>query len=487
LILFSLETAQAATVKTLRIWQAEDQTRLVLDLDAPVDYSLVVANNPTRIILTITSTRFDRPLDKLPLAGTPIEVVRKSIVNDNDLRLVFDLKKAVSPKSFLLKKNGDSDDRLVIDLLAASETPKNSDSAKANSVPDDEPANIESVMIDDKPSDKNVPDKTIKSTNNGKSVLIILDPGHGGEDPGALGPNRLREKDVTLAISKALANIINSHPGYTARLTRTTDMFIPLQKRRDFARDVKADLFISIHADSFTDPSADGASVYALSRKGATSEMARFLAQHENESDLVGRVGNVSLEDKDPQLAGVLVDLSMNATVNTSLQLGSTVLSSLGAISPLHSRHVEQAGFVVLKSPDVPSILVETGFISNKSEAKKLASPLYQKQLAQAIFNGVREFLARHPLSNSDTPIASQTKPATPIKSSSAEKNEILDNSRKGKNAASERKHLVVRGDTLVSIATKYRVRAKDIKLLNRMKSDTVKLGLTLKIPAPAQ
>jgi N-acetylmuramoyl-L-alanine amidase len=246
-------------------------------------------------------------------------------------------------------------------------------------------------------------DEPAAAPSSGRPILIAVDAGHGGEDTGALGPFKMREKDVTLAIAKELARIINAQPGYKAKLTRADDTFVVLQRRRDLARDMKADLFVSVHADSFTDTSAQGASVFALSRKGATSEMARFLAQRENDSDLVGRVGGVSLEDKDPMLAGVLVDLSMTATVNASLEVGDHVLRSIGSLARLHSKHVEQAGFVVLKSPDVPSILVETGFISNKVEAKKLDSQAYREQMAAAIFKGVRQYFAQHPLSSTAT------------------------------------------------------------------------------------
>ncbi|RYZ82245.1 MAG: LysM peptidoglycan-binding domain-containing protein, partial [Moraxellaceae bacterium] len=357
-----------------------------------------------------------------------------------------------------------------------------------------EPANIEALMGNDTNS---VPPKVnteadsagpSASTITGRPVLIAVDAGHGGADSGALGPKGMREKDVTLAIAKELTRVINAQPGYSANLTRTGDYFVELQKRRDLARDMKADLFISVHADSFTDSSAYGASVFALSRKGATSEMARFLAQRENDSDLIGRVGGVSLEDKDPQLAGVLVDLSMTSTVNSSLQVGSNVLAAISAIAPLHAKHVEQAGFVVLKSPDVPSILVETGFISNASESRKLASTDYREQMAQAIFKGVRQYFAQHPPANTHvtataaaiekTPQAKSTTPKNPIEKPTA-KISSVDN-----NPKVERKHVVIGGDTLTDIALQYKVSAAKIRKANNMKSDVVKLGQTLKIPA---
>jgi len=508
-----VELAQAATVKNVRVWRAEGYTRIVLDLDAPVRYNLVLANNPTRIILDVVDSELKASVAKLPLAFTPIEIVRPSVVNDTDIRLVFDLKSSVSPKSFLLKKRDDSDDRLVIDLHDAPNSPvstngatnsvaaSNKTSVKTTAASISESANIEALMGDAAPSAQAEPEPAINTpppanASNSRPILIAVDAGHGGADSGALGPKNMREKDVTLSIARELVRIINAQPGYSARLTRTGDYFIELQKRRDFARDMKADLFISVHADSFTNPSAYGASVFALSRKGATSEMARFLAQRENDSDLIGRVGGVSLEDKDPQLAGVLVDLSMTATVNSSLQVGSKVLNAISAIAPLHAKHVEQAGFIVLKSPDVPSILVETGFISNAGEARKLATPEYRERMAQAIFKGVRQYFAQHPIAHVQLPVAccspDNSRADVTAKSGGIKKVTDKNSARKAasvktkpaSNKNSVRKHLVVRGDTLTGIALKYGVSTRSIKAANNMKTDNVMLGQTLKIPA---
>lgn len=507
LAFFCVDLAQAASVNNVRVWRAEGYTRIVLDLDEPVRYNLVLANNPTRLILSLANTSLKGSITKLPLAHTPIEIVRSSVIDDVDLRLVFDLKNNISPKSFLLKKRDGNNDRLVVDLYSADPA---SESATHNSTAtNNEPVGIESVMASEKPESKNnannsatVNNPPAPVTTNGKPILIAVDAGHGGVDSGALGPKNMREKDVTLAIAKELVQVINAQPGYSARLTRSGDYFVELQKRRDLARDMKADLFISVHADSFTDPSAYGASVFALSRKGATSEMARFLAQRENDSDLIGRVGGISLDDKDAQLAGVLVDLSMTSTVNSSLQVGSNVLGAISSIAPLHAKHVEQAGFVVLKSPDVPSILVETGFISNTAESRKLASADYRGQMAQAIFSGVRKYFAQHPPASTTTssyPVAEKssaektstaknsTQKISASKESSSKEIANKENVKKSSSAnasSAERKHLVVRGDTLTDIAAKYGVKASDIRKANNMKNDTVKLGQTLKIPA---
>jgi len=487
---FSL-IVQAATINNVRIWRAEGYTRIVLDLDDAVNYNLVLANNPTRIILDVANSTLATSTDKLPLKGTPIEIVRNSVVNGTDVRLVFDLKHNVAPKSFLLKKSDGNHDRLVLDLYTAETTSISAltTTEKTNIGPTSksaasEPSTIEELLANEVPTETLVkPEDIVKPAPTGstseRQILIAVDAGHGGVDSGALGPKNMREKDVTLAIAKELVRVINARSGYSARLTRKGDYFVELQKRRDLARDMKADLFISVHADSFTDPSAYGASVFALSRKGATSEMARFLAQRENDSDLVGRVGGVSLDDKDAQLAGVLVDLSMTSTVNSSLQVGSHVLSSISTIAPLHAKHVEQAGFVVLKSPDVPSILVETGFISNNSEAKKLASPEYREKMADAIFSGVQRYFAQYPSASLTVPYVAPEK-NQPVKANV----EKPTTKRPTTSSSQERKYIVVRGDTLSDIATRHKVSPAQIRKLNNMKNDTVKLGQTLKIPA---
>ncbi len=534
---------QGVAVNSVRVWRGEEYTRLVLDLTGPVQHSLLHAENPARIFLdipdTLYSTELETSLAALNLSGTPVNIIRASVVNKNDLHLIFTLNKTVVPKSFFLKKQGGSDDRLVIDLFYADESGSHAavnESAgksglagepKSPAVELKEPVNVEDLIaalaadskaneiakaaaatkaadgravdtntidtktidtktiaknmdtksidtksIDTKNSEakaietKSIETKTIESKINvdlgGKrSILIAVDAGHGGEDSGALGPKGLREKDVTLAIAKELVRIIKSRPGFNAQLTRSSDIFISLQKRRNIARDMKADLFVSIHADAFTNPAAKGASVFALSRRGATSETARFLAQRENESDLFGGIGGVSLDDKDAVLAGVLVDLSMTATVNSSLQVGDSVLSSIAGIASLHARHVEQAGFMVLKSPDVPSILIETGFISNKQESMLLASPSYRTDMAQAVFKGIHKYFLQNPPAG--TYIAALQ---------FGERAEAM-----------EREHRVVRGDTLTVIASRYNVNVDRLVKYNSLTSERVNVGQTIKIP----
>lgn len=471
-ILLVAQIAQSATVNGVRVWRAPDHTRIVLDLDAPVRHSLTLAANPSRIILDLPNARLQGDISRLPLADTPVSVIRSSVQNKTDLRLVLDLKAKVAPNSFSLKAHAGMHDRLVIDLyddvsaattIAATEpaatSPTTTAPAKA-----DKPA----APVADKPVAKPAvtePKPVVKADVAGKRFIVVaVDAGHGGEDPGAMGPNRLREKEVTLAIAKELIAAINAQPGFTGKLTRTGDYFIPLKKRRDLARNMKADLFVSIHADAFTKASARGASVFALSQNGATSETARFLAQRENESDLIGGVGDISLDDKDQVLAGVLVDLSMTATLNSSLQVGHHVLSSMGGIAHLHKRHVEQAGFMVLKSPDVPSILVETGFISNPGEARKLATPAYRKQMAQSVFKGIKQYFYQHP-------------PAGTYVAAQLESGNLKD---------FERQHTVMSGDSLSAIAARYGVSMKQLQLHNNLRDTNVRIGQTIKIPGGA-
>lgn len=460
-LVFLSPLVNAAVIEGMRIWRAPDHTRIVLDLSGPVDHVIAPLGNPERLVLDIPGAALKADPNELPLADTPVVQIRTAVQNQTDIRIVFDLKTRVQPRSFLLKPFAGNSDRLVLDLYdivpeqtAATTTPTAATPAKPAATPAADNVPVPAVS-------PQAAVKTQASVAGERDIIIAVDAGHGGEDPGAIGPKRLREKDVTLAISKELVAAINAERGFTAKLVRTGDYFIPLKKRRDIARNMQADLFVSIHADAFHKSSARGASVFALSRHGATSETARFLAQRENEADLIGGVGGISLEDKDEILAGVLVDLSMTATLNSSLQVGNHVLNSMGNIARLHKRHVEQAGFMVLKSPDVPSILVETGFISNPEEAQKLGSSAYRKQMAQAVFKGVRQYFVQNPPAG--TYIAAQQGAG---------------------GGGIAREHVIAPGDTLTAIAQRYNVSISQLLAHNRMKSHVIKVGQTLKIPA---
>ena len=286
-----------------------------------------------------------------------------------------------------------------------------------------------------------------------RDIVIAIDAGHGGEDPGAIGPNRQREKDVVLAIARELNAMLKADKGFAPTMIRTGDYYVSLRGRRDLARKRQADLFVSIHADAFRRKEAHGASVYALSTKGASSTAASYLAQRENASDLVG---GVTLSDKDDVLAGVLADLSMTSTLDNSLKLGGNVLRNMDKIAKLHKQNVEQAGFAVLKSPDIPSILVETGFISNPAESRLLVSSSYQKKMARAIYNGIREWFLAHPPSG--TLIAWQKQ-------------------------QDGQQYIIARGDTLSGIAQRFNVRVSDLKIRNGISGEKIMVGQKLLIP----
>ncbi len=374
-----------------------------------------------------------------------------------DLRVVVDLKKAVTPKSFTLAPNAQYGNRLVVDLYDQEAD------AIAASNPTPAPVATAPATTPAVPVTPTQPAIKLPPVPNGKrDIVVAIDAGHGGEDPGASGSRGQHEKDIVLQIARELQRQINTEKGYRAELTRTGDYFIPLRKRTEIARKKGADLFISIHADAAPSKAAFGASVFALSDRGATSETARWLADSENRSDLIGGAGNVSLDDKDRMLAGVLLDLSMTATLSSSLNVGQKVLGNMGRITPLHKQRVEQAGFMVLKSPDIPSILVETGFISNANEANKLATRSHQQALARSIHSGVRQFFQQNP------------PPGTYIA--------WLRDS--GKIAQGPREHSVRPGETLAMIAVRYQVSVASLRSANNLKSEELKVGQHLDIPA---
>jgi N-acetylmuramoyl-L-alanine amidase len=296
-----------------------------------------------------------------------------------------------------------------------------------------------------------------------RDIVVVIDAGHGGEDPGAIGPGGVREKDVVLAIARKLKDKIDARKGYRAELTRTGDYYISLRGRTDKARKRNADLFVSIHADAFKDPRARGASVWVLSGRGASSEMGRWLAQRENSADLIGGVGSLSLGDKDDVLASVLLDMSMNASRKDSHQVASRIHGNMDRFARMHKKYVEQAGFVVLKSPDIPSILVETGFISNPEEARKLRTASYQNQMADAIYRGIVDHFWEKP--PAATYIAWQKQSGKP-------------------GDGGERLYKVVSGDTLSVIAQRNGVSLQQLRTANRLNGDSIRVGQVLRIPA---
>jgi N-acetylmuramoyl-L-alanine amidase len=418
----------ANTITAARVWPAQEYTRIAFESSAPIKYQLIILKNPDRLVLDIEDLELTSSLTSLSdkiLSGDPyIKQVRVAKFKPGVVRIAVDLKGEVKSNLFALAPAGDYKHRLVLDIyplqddLMAMLGKKSTevDNAKPvieplppsvdvpdgqviESVPEIPPVDkVEDKKIDDKKNaDKKIEDKKDEPAVNKEDdrlITIVLDAGHGGEDPGARGASGSREKVITLQIAKKLKAKIDAEPNMRAMLTRDGDYFVPLGTRVVKARKFKADLFISIHADAFTNPAARGSSVFALSEKGATSASARYLAKKENESDLIG---GVSLGGRDPVLAKTLLDLSQAATINDSLKLGKAVLGHIGDINKLHKNHVEQAGFAVLKSPDIPSILVETAFISNPEEEKKLIDDVYQDKFVDSILNGIKKYFASNP------------------------------------------------------------------------------------------
>ncbi|WP_310504126.1 N-acetylmuramoyl-L-alanine amidase [Pseudomonas sp. JUb42] len=451
LMALAVDVLAATQVRSVRLWRAPDNTRLVFDLSGTVQHSVFTLTSPDRLVIDINGATLGGPLN-IATANTPIISMRSAQRTPTDLRVVIDLKKAVTPKSFVLAPNQQYGNRLVVDLYDNAED--------ANPPPALPPTTVTAAPA--VPVSPSKPEIKLAPVPNGKrDIVIVVDAGHGGEDPGASGSSGQKEKNVVLSIAKELQRQINAEKGYRAELTRTGDYFIPLRKRTEIARAKGADLFVSIHADAAPSSAAFGASVFALSERGATSETARWLADSENRSDLIGGAGAVSLDDKDRMLAGVLLDLSMTASLSSSLNVGQKVLSNIGRVTSLHKQRVEQAGFMVLKSPDIPSILVETGFISNNAEANKLQAASHQQALARSINAGVKQFFQQNPPQG--TYIAW-----------------LRDN---GKLAQGPRNHVVRSGETLAMVAARYDMSPAALRSANDLKSDDLRIGQDLKIP----
>lgn len=400
---------------------------MVFDVSGPVRYEQMVLSNPDRVVVDLADA-------KLAEGFVPgIDAAKHERIENMRMaprgsghRLVLDLTRPLKPNVFALEPAAPHGYRLVIDLH---------DQAR--------------------PAPKPSPE----AQNGLRDVVIAVDAGHGGDDPGAIGVNKVYEKRVVLSIARKLAARFNDTAGYRAVLVRKGDYYIALRRRTAIARDVRADFFVSIHADAFKSPKASGASVYALSNRGASSETARWLAEKENSSDLIGGVGNARLRlgDKDPLLRQVLLDMSMDAKLEGSIEAGKSVLRELGKVAKLHSRTVEQAGFVVLKSPDIPSLLIETGYLSNPLEARRLDQADHQNRLVRAIHAGLRAYLESAP------------PPGTLLAQHLAE---------------GKRRYTIVRGDTLSEIAVRYGTSAERIRRANGLRGDRIRAGQVILIPA---
>ena len=418
----------AVSISAVRVWPAPEYTRITIESAKPIEYSLFTTKNPDRLVVDLDDIDRSGQLDGLPARIGPrdpyIAQVRVGRNRPGIVRLVFELRAEINPQAFSLKPIGEYAHRLVLDIYPAHpvdplmslveqldrekqaaatvpdrDTPQLTQVAPAPaSAPPLDPIAKEPPAVEaepGKPADK--PGRTRKERSKAnivRLVTVVIDAGHGGEDPGAKGRNGTYEKNVTLAIARRLKALVDAEPNMRGVLVRDGDYFVPLHERVIKARKVRGDLFVSIHADAYVKPHARGSSVFALSERGATSVAARWLAKKENEADLIG---GVNLDVPDPYVKQVLLDLSQTATINDSIKLGRAVLDEIGGINALHKGRVEQAGFAVLKAPDIPSILVETAFISNPNEEKKLGRPEYQEKLAGAILQGVRKYFAKNP------------------------------------------------------------------------------------------
>jgi len=422
LLLMSLPALAGQTeVVGVRLWPAPDHTRLVFDLSGPAKHSLFSLADPDRIVIDLKNTRLRSELIA-DMSKGPVKSIRSGERNVTDLRIVLDTKQTMRTKSFELKPYGEHGNRLVLDLYHINKNKKRKVAKTA------------------RPTVKKQASKKLRD------VVIAIDAGHGGDDPGARGYRGTREKDVVLAIARRLEALVKKQPGMRPVMIRNGDYYISLRGRMKKARQKRADIFISIHADAFHNKKAKGSSVYTLSPRGATSEAARWLAESENKADLIG---GVSLDDKDDILASVLLDLSQTASLEASLDVAEHILGGLKRVGKVHKRRVQSASFMVLKSPDIPSVLVETAFISNPEEERKLLSKAYQKKLANALMKGISKYFNRFP------------PPGTHLAN----------------------RHVIQSGETLSAIAQQYRVPLKSLRDVNALQSNSVKVGQTLRIP----
>jgi N-acetylmuramoyl-L-alanine amidase len=491
----AVRPAHAADVKAARVWAGPEYTRVVFDLSGPLAYKLSQGDTPGNLVIDLGRNAVTG--DFVAPGAQGLFKAMRTERKGGSARVIATVDARAQPKSFMLKPAGDYGYRLVLDLypdgkttgsLAASSRTVRKSSQSVSALPDGE-----------------------------RKVVVAIDAGHGGEDPGARGATGLREKDVTLQVARELADQINRQPGMQAVLTRNGDYFIPLKRRYQIAREHNADLFVSIHADAFKNSDAKGSSVWVLSPRGKTSEAARWLADRENRADLVG---GVSLDDKDDTLAAVLLDLQQGYAMQASESIAGNVLKAIGQLGPTHRGFVERANFVVLRSPDVPSILVETAFITNRDEERRLRSDGHRRQLATAVLGGVRNYFESTPppgtwfaaqaarrngtslasaAVSAPAPIASDANSiaSDAIKAATQSPAPVLAASKKASRGPVASRQLVARaddnvrdihqvhrGETLTGIAQQYGVSIDALKSANQMDDNTVRIGTVLAIPS---
>jgi N-acetylmuramoyl-L-alanine amidase len=434
----------AAAVNSVRVWSGPESTRVVFELSAPVEHRVVALTEPDRLVIDFPNSFAAAPLS-LPEAKGVVASVRTG-ERGGELRVVLELTRAAKAKTFLLPPNEQYGHRLVVDFL--------DEGAKA--LVRRPPQAVAVAGRDVAVRDVAVRDAAVRDVA-GRDVVIAIDAGHGGEDPGASGRNGVREKDVVLAIARRLAAEVDAQPGMRAVLVRKGDYFVPHRKRMAIAHGAQADFFISIHADSYRDSSATGATVYVLSEKGASDEAASLLAQRENASDLIG---GVSLAETDQVLARVLLDLSQSAALSASTAAGQRLIKRMSTVTAMRKMQVQQAPFLVLKSPDIPSVLVETAYISNPREEASLRNALHQAELAKALREGIVDYFAANPPQGSYFVSHVAAVPRETVR------------------------HVIARGETLSGIAERYRVSAASLRRSNSLKSDSLRIGQILTIPA---
>ncbi|HYN77308.1 MAG TPA: N-acetylmuramoyl-L-alanine amidase [Lamprocystis sp. (in: g-proteobacteria)] len=435
--------AGPVSVTGVRIISGADKTRLVLDLSGPGTHQIFPLEAPDRVVIDITDAVFEGKLPPADAADPSLTGLRSGVRETDDLRIVLDLKQPVRVKSFPMTPDADHGHRLVVDLI-----PKGT--AKAG--PGTARAGVRPVVSN--------------RASPARDLVVAIDAGHGGEDPGAIGAHGTHEKNVTLSIARRLAALVEKEPGMRPVMIRDRDLFVPLRQRIQKARKAEADIFISIHADAFTDPKVRGSSVFTLSRGGASSEAAKWLADRENSAD---RIGGVDLGASDEVLAGVLLDMVQNATLEHSTEAARAVLGNLSRLGVTHRGEVQKAGFMVLKAPDIPALLVETAFISNPDEEARLLNGANQQRLAEAILAGVKQYFRKY------RPQSGARAPDPKVADTGAAPPAATDDG--------ARRHAVTTGDTLAEIAKRYRVSRAALRTANNLAGDTIRTGQVLTIP----
>lgn len=431
--------AGEAELRDLRIWAGPDSTRVVFDLSSSADHRLFTLSGPERVVIDLRNTRLNDRLANSQDGKGAVRRIRTGSRDSGDLRVVLDMAAAARSKSFSLPPNGHYGHRVVIDLFP------NVVEKPAEQPPVQQSADAVPPIVASKPPAVPVPRDRLEQ----KAIVIAIDAGHGGEDPGAIGPSGVKEKDVALALAKELESLVNAEPGFRARMIREGDYFVPLRERIRLAREHGADLFVSVHANSFRDRRVGGSAVYALSQHGASSEQARLLAARENEADAIG---GVAWEDKDDTLKAVLLDISQTSAIEASVDVGARILDGISDVNRLHKKDVQQAGFAVLKAPDIPSVLVETAFISNPREERMLSSRGDRRKLAASIMKGIRGYFTNY----------------RPLRYVAANSNH---------------NYIVRSGDTLSHVANRYRVSLSALRRANRIQGDLLRVGDILSIP----